>query len=290
MSVPMNALCWQCHLKRHVGTAREIGGEDAANAVMRELMQAYLDAPKDAGSPYFGPKVTELLEKYCGLTGDRYAEEKKMSNRFVLERLDKIESVAETAKDPVYAGLQLAVLGNYIDFSALQGEVSFEKLDEMLAQAEKMELDRESYAALLADLEKAKNLLYLTDNAGEIGFDQVCARQIKKRFPHLSITFCVRGGNAANDATREDAAEMGVEFPIIDNGSCIAGTIPELLGAEAKQAMETADVILSKGQANVETLLGCGYNIYYAFLIKCERFIHLFDKPKLTPMLLKEQK
>ena len=286
----MDAQCWLCHLRRHVGTAQNLGGKQAADAVARELMQTYLSAPEWAGSPYFGPKVTELLEKYCGITGDRYAEEKKMSNRFVLERLDTIQKFAEDAVDPVYAGLQLAVLGNYIDFSALQGEVSFEKLDEMLLQAGKMELDKAVYEQLLQDFEKSKTLLYLTDNAGEIGFDRICAQQIKKRFPHLEITFCVRGGNAANDATREDAAEMGVEFPIIDNGSCIAGTIPQLLGEEAKQAMESADVILSKGQANVETLYGCGYNIYYAFLIKCDRFITLFDKPKLTPMLVKEKK
>lgn len=285
----MNAQCWLCHLNRHVGTARSLGGETAADAMAKDLMRAYLAAPADASSPYFGPTVTALLEKHCGLTGDRYAEEKAMSNRFVLERLDAIQRFAEEADDPVYAGLQLAILGNYIDFSALQGEVSFEKLEDMLSQAGKMEPDRETYGKLLQDLEKGKRLLYLTDNAGEIGFDQVFARQIQKRFPHLAITFCVRGGPAANDATREDAAEMGVEFPIIDNGSCIAGTIPELLGEEAKQAIKDADVILSKGQANVETLLGCGHNVYYAFLIKCARFITLFDKPKLTPMLVRER-
>ena len=289
MSVPMNAQCWLCHLRRHVGTAREMAGEEAADKVARELFMAYLDAPAGAGSPYFGPTVTALLEKHCGLKGDRYAEEKEMSNRFVLERLDTIQKFAEEAEDPVYAGLQLAILGNYIDFSALQGEVSFEMLDEMLLQAGKMEPDRAAFGRFLQDLETGKTLLYLTDNAGEIGFDRVFAQQLKKRFPHLEITFCVRGGNAANDATREDAAAMGVEFPIIDNGSCIAGTIPELLGEEAKKAMESADVILSKGQANVETLYGTGYNIYYAFLIKCERFITLFNKPKLTPMLIRER-
>jgi uncharacterized protein with ATP-grasp and redox domains len=59
---------------------------------------------------------------------------------------------------------------------------------------------------------------------------------------------------------------------------------------EKKQALETADVILSKGQANVETLLGCGHNIYYLFLVKCRRFQSLFGKEKLTPMVLRERK
>ena len=77
---------------------------------------------------------------------------------------------------------------------------------------------------------------------------------------------------------------------LIDNGNLIPGTQLDELGVEAKQALHEADVILAKGMANVETMLGCGYNIYYAFLVKCPRFIKLFDKPKLTPMLLRERK
>ena len=152
-----------------------------------------------------------------------------------------------------------------------------------------MELDREIYGKLCRDLEKGKNLLYLTDNAGEIGFDRIFAQQIARRYPNIQITFCVRGGATLNDATREDAAEVGVPFPVIDNGNDIAGTVPEKLGHEAKAALETADVIIAKGQANAETLLDSGYNIYYAFLVKCIRFQERFRKPKLTPMLVSER-
>ena len=47
-------------------------------------------------------------------------------------------------------------------------------------------------------------------------------------------------------------------------------------------------MIISKGMGNVETLLGCGYNVYFAFLIKCQRFVNKFKKPLLTPMLVRE--
>ena len=290
MSVPMNAECYVCHLRRYTETARRLSGEVAADAVARELLESYLSAPKDAGSPWFGPKVTELLEKYCGIRGDRFRQEKLDSNRFVMERLDAIRQRIQNAPDPVYAGLQLAILGNYIDFSALQGEVSFEKLDAMLDEAHNMDLDSQNYAQFLQELGEGKRLLYITDNAGEIGFDRLFAEALQERFPHLAITFCVRGGPAANDATREDAQAVGIPFPVIDNGTCIAGTELSMLGQEAKQAMDEADVILSKGQGNVECLLGCGYNIYYAFLVKCTRFMQLFDKPKLTPMFVRERK
>ena len=290
MSIPMNAECYLCHLQRNTQIARELGGEEAATEFARGLMTLYVQAPQDKGSPWFGPGVTALLEKYCGVKEDRFLEEKEQSNRFVMERLDAIRSRIQTAQDPVYAALQMAVLGNYIDFSALRGEVSFEKLDVMLTQAQNIALDRENYESFCADLQKGGKLLYITDNAGEIGFDRLCAEELHRKYPQMQITFCVRGGPASNDATRLDAEAVQIPFPVIDNGTTIAGTEPDTLSGEAKLAFETADVILSKGQANVETLYGCGKNVYYLFLIKCQRFVHYFGKDKLTPMLLREKK
>lgn len=290
MSVAFNSECLLCHMGRTVKTARSLGTEEQAVAFARDLMRLYLSAPDGVGSPWFGPGTQDLLEKHYGVPHDRFVEEKAESNRFVLSRLDQIRKKVATAADPVFAGLQMAILGNYIDFAALQGEISFEKLDEMLENASRMELDMDAYASMCEDFRKGKRLLYLTDNAGEIGFDRIFAEEIHKKYPDLQITFCVRGGPAMNDATRDDANEVGIPFPVIDNGNRVAGTELTMLGAEAKEAFENADVIIAKGMANTETLHGCGYNIYYAFLIKCPRFVSVFGKPKMTPMLVKERK
>lgn len=289
MSVPINSSCLLCHLRRNLALAQSLGTEEQAMDFAHRLMRVYLDAPKDVGSPWLGPQTTQLLHEIYGLPIDRFAQEKKDSNQFVLERLPQLRETAENAPDPVFAALQLSILGNYLDFSALQGQVSFDKLDDMLKDALEMKLDETTYASFCHDLQKGKTLLYLTDNAGEIGFDRILAEEIAKKYPHLQITFCVRGGIAQNDATREDAAAVGIPFPVIDNGNCIAGTQLDLLSGEARQALDTADVILAKGMANVETMLGCGYNIYYAFLVKCQRFIERFQKPMLTPLLVKER-
>jgi uncharacterized protein with ATP-grasp and redox domains len=152
-----------------------------------------------------------------------------------------------------------------------------------------MELDAAPLAQLKADLASAKQLLYITDNAGEIGFDRICAQQLQKAYPQLNITFCVRGGPALNDATREDAAAVGLEFPVIDNGNDVPGTDLGLMGEEARQALEKADVVIAKGMANVETMWGCPYNVYYAFLVKCPKFVAYFNRPKLTPLLVQHR-
>ena len=289
MSMGMDAQCYLCHFRRNIETARSFGDEAAATAFARDLMQLYLSLPEDAASPTAAPGTAALFQKHFGLSGDRYRQEKEQSNAFVMARLEAIQEKVKNAEDPVYAGLQMAILGNYIDFSALQGEVSFEKLDTLLNQAEEMELCRKTYARLRQELGQGRKLLYLTDNAGEIGFDRVWAEAIRDAFPNLEITFCVRGGPALNDATREDAKAVGIPFPVIDNGNTVPGTDLTRLGQEARQALEAADVIIAKGQANVETLLGCGYPIFYAFLVKCPRFVERFQKPKLTPMLVAER-
>ena len=289
MSIAIDTYCLQCYLKRNLDLVRTLGDEDQALAFARRLMQMYIDAPEDVSSPWFSARVADLLHEMYGLPLDRFRQEKLDSNRFVLERMDQIRQKVASAQDPVLAGLQFAILGNYLDFSALQGQVSFEKLEEMLDQALEMELDRENFASLCRDLEEGRNLLYLTDNAGEIGFDRIFAEEIAKRYPHLSITFCVRGGPAQNDATREDAAAVGIPFPVIDSGSRIAGTQLDQLGEEAARAVQNADVIIAKGMANTETMFGCGHNVYYAFLIKCQRFVTKFGHPMFTPMLVKER-
>ena len=290
MSILFNTQCLQCHFNKNLQTARELGTDGQAMEFARGMMEIYLRHPNAESALEYGPEVTELLCRLYGLEEDRFREEKEISNAFVLERMEELRRRCMGAADPVYAGLQFSILGNYIDFSALYGEVSFEKLDEMLDKALEMDLDRGVYAQLLSDLERGGKLLYLTDNAGEIGFDRIFAEAIHERFPQLQITFCVRGGPPLNDATREDAAAVGIPFPVIDNGNTIAGTMLNALGEEARQALETADVIIAKGQANAETLLDSGYNIYFAFLVKCIRFQERFEKPKLTPMLVKERK
>lgn len=290
MSIALDSQCLMCHLRRNLEVVRPLGTEEKTMEFIREVLRLYLEGPTDVPSTWFNPQVSDLLQTHYGLPEDRMRQEKQDSNRFVLERLDVIREKVRSAADALYAALQFAVLGNYLDFGALQGQVSFEALDAMLDQALELDLDKDVFARFCRDLESGKKLLYLTDNAGEIGFDRVFAEEIAARYPHLDITFCVRGGIALNDATREDAAAVGIPFKVIDNGNRIPGTQLDQLSAEAKEALETADVILAKGMANVETMFGCGHNVYYAFLVKCQRFVTLFEKPLMTPMLMPERK
>ena len=265
MNFAIDSYCLVCFLQRHIELVRPLGTEEQTTAFAKRIMQRYLDAPQGVSAPWFGPAVADLLHEMYGLDIDRFRQEKIDSNAFVLERLEQIREKVRAAADPVFAGLQFAIQGNYLDFAALRDQVSFEALDEMLEKAREMVLDTAVYEQLCRDMETGKKLLYLTDNAGEIGFDRIFAEEIAKKYPHLEITFCVRGGPANNDATREDAAAVGIPFPVIDNGNRVPGTQIDMMSQQARNALETADVIIAKGMANTETMYGCGHNVYYAF-------------------------
>ena len=288
MNFAIDSYCLVCFLQRNIELVRPLGTEEQTTAFAKRIMQLYLDAPQGVSAPWFGPAVADLLHEMYGLDIDRFRQEKIDSNAFVLERLEQIREKVQSAPDPVFAGLQFAIQGNYLDFAALRDQVSFEALDEMLDNAREMLLDTAVYEQLCRDMETGRKLLYLTDNAGEIGFDRIFAEEIAKKYPHLEITFCVRGGPANNDATREDAAAVGIPFPVIDNGTRVPGTQIDLMREEARNALETADVVIAKGMAKTDTMYGCGHNVYYAFLVKCQRFVDRFQRPMFTPMLVKE--
>lgn len=289
MGITMNTICFQCQLKKKLQLARELGTDEQATVFARRMMQELGNAPQWMDSTQFGALAEDLLREYYDVGPDRLKEEKEFSNRFAMERREKIHSRVMEMEDPVYGALQYAVMGNYIDFSALQGEVDYDQLDGLLDKATELELDKVAYHRFCKELEAGKSLLYLTDNAGEIALDRILAEEIHKRYPHVQITFCVRGKPAFNDALREDAEFVGIPFPVIDNGTNVGGTPIDRIGAEAKAALDSADVILAKGMGNVESMYGCGYNVYYAFLVKCERLIQVFQKEKLTPMFFPER-
>lgn len=290
MPITMNTTCVECFMRKRLDQARQLGTDEQATQVCKLLMRQFADAPDSMDSAVFGNICDKIMCDFFGIDPDRMRQEKEMSNRFVLDRLESIRSRIKKAEDPIYAALQFAVLGNYLDFSALYGQVSFEDLDAMLDNALEMDLDKEQYARFLSDLKSARRFLYITDNAGEICFDRLLAECLAEAYPRLEITFCVRGKPVSNDATREDAQVAGIRFPIIDSGSGIGGTSLPLVNQQTRQAIENADVILAKGMGNTESMYGCGYNVYYAFLVKCERFMEFFQAPKMKPMFIRDKK
>ena len=173
----------------------------------------------------------------------------------------------------------------------MMDSVDENRLEKMFSEASDYALDEDTYQSLKHDIKDAKRIVVLLDNCGEIVVDKLLIQVLKEMNPSAQITAVVRGEEILNDATMEDAIQVGLTdvVDVIGNGSKIPGTCLQFVSEEAKSIIESADVILSKGQGNFESLQGCDLNIYFIFLCKCDMIAELFGVPKFSPMLVKER-
>lgn len=286
----ISSFCIGCILKRQEERIRELPfPEEKKEQFMKELCGLIANAPADATSPVVVADIRVMYKKYFDIV-DSYEEEKKHFNQLMLDSQDVLMQMIESADEPLKEAMRLSRIGNYIDFGAMH-EVSDKKLAELFAETENDVIDEKEWAALKNDLGQAKKLTYLTDNCGEIVLDKLFIRKIKETYPKLDITVIVRGGRVLNDATMEDAKAIGLTdmVKVVGNGSSIAGNSLGYINEEAEDLIRNADVVISKGQGNFESLNGCGLNIYYLFLCKCDWFVRKFQMKRLTGILVNDK-
>ena len=282
--------CLICQVGRQAEIL-EKAGEGDKKAYYQEVLRLYADAPDGLPVACLIPDCDRLYERYFPKP-QPYREIKRRSNEFLLERLPPLRTQVVAAEDGLLAALRYARVGNYIDFGVLNAKVAPEKLEKLLEEAQNAPVDAAEYEAFLRDVAGARKLVYLMDNAGEIVLDGLLLEQLKTRFPDLSLVAVVRGRDVVNDATLSDAEAAGIGryAKVVTNGSGIPGTYLPMAPDELRREIETADVILSKGQGNFETMYGCGLNVYYLFLCKCGWFRSLFGVPEMTGMFVNERR
>lgn len=257
-------------------------------AYLSEVKAVLDNRTEDVTSPQLVAEFNKIHEKYLGPLPD-FKEEKKKYNDLVLSMEADLRKEIEESSDPLATAIVMSRIGNYIDFAALD-KVDTETFLKLFEDKKMRPEEEETYKSFRSQCSKAKSFLLLTDNCGEIVLDKLLLEQLKKSYPNINVTVMVRGGDVSNDATLDDARYVGIEkvARIITNGDKIAGTVYSMLSEEAKLAVDTADVIFSKGQANYESFAGEGRRAFFIFLCKCNLFINRFNVPKLTGMFVEE--
>jgi len=213
-----------------------------------------------------------LLKTACGIS-DPYRSIKQKSNRCALRMLGKLRAKVARSKNRILTAVELAIAGNIIDFGVKNNLDVKTELKKILAE-ENRAIRRRSlfhYAEFEKALRKARTILYLADNAGEVVFDRVLAEEITKSLPHTRLYYAVKEKPIINDALKEDAIICGINkvTRVISNGSDAPGTILRLCSGEFKRIYRSADMVISKGQGNFESLSQEKRPIFFLFMVKC---------------------
>ena len=284
----VSAECMHCLVKRQADNIKKYSDEEKKAEYLGKVLGIIANNAAEEPAPVLLSHIGRLHEEYFGKPFS-FDELKKGYNAMMLEKENEIRGKIGEAQDPLALALRFAQIGNFIDFGAMDS-VDDAKLMEFLEQAETLPLSEDAYAKFTENLKTAKKLVYMTDNCGEVVLDKLLLETIAGIAPHVEKTIIVRGEPVLNDATMEDALQVGIEAcgKVIPNGTNIAGTYIPWLSAEAKQAMEEADLLISKGQGNFESLHGCGLNIYYLFLCKCQWFMERFGLPQYSGVFINE--
>ena len=287
----LNSKCMACQIRNQEAKIRHFNDEDRKKQYMEAIRQRF-EHPKDDDCV---PSIsTELKKFYCSFWGvpmEDFTRINKEYDQLMLDLEAELRSTIRYSEDPLKAALIYARTGNYIDFAALP-EVSKETALSLIKSENKDDLDEQEYRQFCQDMKKAENVVYITDNCGEIVLDKIAIQILKKIFPNIRITALVRGLPAGNDATMEDAEFCGLTdvVPVLGNGNDVGGTWLHGISTHARELLYNADVIIAKGQGNYETLHGCGLNIYYLFLCKCDWFQQLFHAKLLQGMFINEKR
>ena len=284
----VSAECMHCLVKRQADNIRKYPDEEKKAEYLGKVLGIIANGAAEEPAPVLLSYIGRLHEAYFGKPFS-FEELKKGYNAMLMEKEEEIRQKIGRAEDPLALALRFAQIGNFIDFGAMDS-VDDAKLMEFLEQAETLPLSENTYQNVTEDMKSAKKLVFLTDNCGEIVLDKLLLETIAKVYPHLECTIIVRGEPVLNDATMEAALQVGIEAcgKVIPNGTNIAGTYIPWISAEASLVMEEADMLISKGQGNFESLHGCGLNIYNLFLCKCQWFMERFGLPQYSGVFINE--
>lgn len=280
--------CIRCLIDRQEERVRDCGNEEKQVLYLKRVARLIADCDQEEAAPVLVEKVNELYCEVFGAMPD-FGGIKREYNELMLSLEPKLQALIDEEEDPLHKAFVYARAANYIDFG-MAGRVEKETLLSLLDKAGEDPMDEKVYGEFLRDLDRAAKLTYVTDNCGEIVLDKLVVKELKRRKPSLRITVLVRGKDVLNDATFEDAQQTGMTevAEVMENGCGVAGTPLHYIGKDARELLEDSDLIVAKGQGNFETMHGCGLNIYYAFLCKCDWFQKHFGMERNKGMFVRE--
>lgn len=280
--------CFVCFVSQAIRATEIISKKDedaimALKNVALVLSGLSYDVAPPIISEFVYGSITKTLDH-----DDPYSEIKKKYNKIALSYVNELKDYINNAEDKLQAAINISVAGNIIDFGS---QIEKFNIKETISKAINEGFLVNDINDFKEKINKAKILLFLADNAGEIVFDKLLLETIKNLYPNLDIYIALRGKPIINDVTRNDIEGLGLEEigTIIESTKPTPGFWPDYCNDKCKNIYKNADIIISKGQGNFETLSEFDdARVFFLFIIKCSVVAEYLKKPKYSHIFAKK--
>lgn len=254
--------CIPCFFKQALFAARvAVDDEARIKAVLDKVGMLVSEIPLNSSPPETGRQVYKTVREVTGVH-DPFRALKAKSIHQALALYPSLKHMLAEATDPLEIAVRLAIAGNVIDFGANPDFQLEHDIQEVLHKEPAIN----HYQGFKEKLARARDILYLGDNAGETVFDRLLIETMDK-----PVTFVVRENPVINDATMEDALSSGLDevATLVSSGCDAPGTVLGSCSEQFLARFDRADLIISKGQGNYETLSHEKRPIFFLLKAKC---------------------
>ena len=261
--------CIPCFIKQSLEAARMATDDEKIHQrVLKEVMKHMLTVSFNNSPPELSRNVHEIIRKITK-SKDPYKKVKEESNRNAKKLYPYLKKLVDEAEDSLLMAIKLAIVGNVVDF----GTSNRFNLEDMIDSVVKKEFFTSAYPEFKKELNHAKNIFYLADNSGEIFFDKLLIEELVKR--GKNVTYVVKANPIINDVLVEDAkfAEIDKIATVIEGDAgqdkSGPGMILDYVSKEFLYKLKSADIVISKGQGNYESLSEINRKVFFLLMVKC---------------------
>jgi hypothetical protein len=269
----LSAECVPCLLKRAAYEV-ELCAPGKSMDALRECAKVVSEkASEHISSAEFASAIHQCAYAIIGRE-DPYSELKKRSNDIARELFPEAERYVAESKSPLRAAMRISIIGNLLDFGIRGSIGSPEELRKAFNELIDEQLGLDDSRAIEARIKKARGVVFLADNCGEIVFDKILLKEIK-RLGDKRIVLVIKGKPILTDATRKDINGLGIEElvdEILETEGVAVGLNLWTRGKNSEISMKLrgAELIISKGMANFEALSEHDWKaVAYLLRVKC---------------------
>jgi uncharacterized protein with ATP-grasp and redox domains len=173
--------------------------EFLAKNVSREVVPAILGTRRD-----------QIIREITS-NPDPFAKHKRLCNEIAAKLVDDVKPILRGARDEgarLRSALKIAVVGNSMEFGFMAPSSNVMALRKEFRGLLARELSHDDLEAMVSKILDSEEVLYLTDNAGEIIFDKLLIEELKRA--GVEPLVAAKASPVQDDVTIAEARALGI--------------------------------------------------------------------------------